>query len=62
MAELDLTLLQEIRRGANGVVEVRLADRLKAIELLAALLDRESAGDATFFAGLEQAGQRLDGK
>ena len=60
VAELDLTLLQEIRRGANGVVEVRLADRLKAIELLAALLDREGAGDATFFAGLEQAAQRLE--
>ena len=38
VAELDLTLLQEIRRSANGTVEVRLADRLKAIELLTALL------------------------
>ena len=29
-------------------------------KLLAGLLDREGAGDATFFAGLEQAGQRLE--
>lgn len=34
---LDLTLLTELKRAANGAVEVRLADRLEAIERLIAL-------------------------
>lgn len=59
VAELDLTLLQEIRRSANGTVEVRLADRLKAIELLTALLEQDQTGAEQFFASLEQAGKAL---
>lgn len=59
VAELDLTLLQEIRRSANGTVEVRLADRLKAIELLTALLAQDQTGTEQFFASLEQAGKAL---
>ena len=59
VAELDLTLLQEIRRSANCTVEVRLADRLKAIELLTALLAQDQTGAEQFFASLEQAGKAL---
>ena len=54
-----LALLQEIRRSANGTVEVRLADRLKAIELLTALLAQDQTGAEQFFASLEQAGKAL---
>lgn len=42
--ELDLSLLSEFKRGANGGVEVRLADRVKALEALYDILSRE-AGD-----------------
>ena len=59
VAELDLTLLQEIRRSANGTVEVRLADRLKATELLTALLAQDQTGAEQFIASLEQAGKAL---
>lgn len=54
VAELDLTLLQEIRRSANGAVEVHLVDRLKAAELLAALLEQERSDAADFFGALTQ--------
>ena len=37
---LDLSLLSEIRRSEKGMVEIKLIDRLKALEQLA-----ESAGD-----------------
>ncbi len=55
--ELDLTLLQEVRRTTGGAIEVRLVDRLKALELLVRLLDEDSSGAEQFFAGLEQAGE-----
>ncbi len=34
---LDLSLLSEIKRGAGGAVEVKLMDRIKALEQLAEL-------------------------
>lgn len=36
---LDLTMLSEIKRGSNGTVEVKLLNRLEALELLAKLVD-----------------------
>lgn len=57
--ELDLSLLQEVRRTSGGAVEVRLADRLKAVELLVRLLDEDSSGAEQFFAQLDQAAQTL---
>lgn len=56
---LDLTLLQEIRRGTGGTVEVRLVDRLRALELLLSQLESDGDGAAAFFAGLDQAGDTL---
>ncbi len=53
--ELDLTLLQEIRRNANGSVEVRLADRLKTLELLITLLDQDQSAGEAFFRELSRA-------
>lgn len=37
--DLDLTLLSEIRCSEKGTVEVRLIDRLQALERLAEMLD-----------------------
>ena len=59
LEELDLTLLQEIRRGSGGAIEVRLADRLWAVELLLSLLEPEGNDAESFFAGLEQASSSL---
>lgn len=39
--KLDLTLLSELKRNNNGTVEVKLVNRLDALELLAKLLGTE---------------------
>lgn len=39
--ELDLSLLSEIRRSEKGAVEIKLADRLKALECLSKTLEQE---------------------
>ena len=39
---LDLTLLSEVKRSKAGVVEVKLLDRLKALELLDAMVSRQA--------------------
>lgn len=36
---LDLTLLTEVKRAKGGAVEVKLADRLKALQQMAALME-----------------------
>jgi len=58
----DLTLLSEIKRGANGLVEVKLIDRLEAVELLAKLLGQESeeaaGGAESFFRAIDKAAER----
>ena len=40
---LDLSLLSELKRNANGTVEIKLVDRVKALTELTALL-REAQG------------------
>ncbi len=40
---LDLSLLSELKRNANGTVEIKLVDRVKALTELTALL-REAEG------------------
>ncbi|MCD8144281.1 MAG: XRE family transcriptional regulator [Oscillospiraceae bacterium] len=39
---LDLSLLNEFKRSANGAVEIKLIDRVKALGELAALLERST--------------------
>ena len=34
IGNMDLTMLSEIRKGANGILEIRLIDRLQAIKML----------------------------
>ena len=54
---LDLSLLSEFKRGANGGVEIRLADRVKALEVLYGILSRESengSGAIDFLRALEE--------
>ena len=60
---LDLSMLSEIRRGAGGTVEVRLINRLDAIQLL---LEEQRAreaggGAAQFFSAMGKAAGLSDG-
>ncbi len=49
---LQLDLLSELKRGANGVVEIRLADRVKALERLMELLAGNNNEAAAFLQAL----------
>lgn len=54
--KLDLSLLSEVKRNEKGMVEVRLVDRLKALEQLA-LLAEESGDDLETFLKALQGGE-----
>ena len=62
LAGLDLRLLTGVKRSAGGAIEIQLADRLEAVELLAKLVEPEaektqSAG--AFFRALEETARLL---
>lgn len=42
LESLDLYLLSEVKRNANGTVELKLVDRVKALTELAALMGKDS--------------------
>lgn len=46
--KLDLSLLSEVKRNEKGTVEIRLVDRLRALEQLA-LLAQENGSDLESF-------------
>ena len=48
LKELDLSLLSEVKRNEKGTVEIRLVDRLRALEQLA-LVARDENGDLEAF-------------
>lgn len=53
-----LNAVSEIRRNANGTVEVKMVDRVKALATLYELLGSgESEGAEAFFRALEEAGE-----
>lgn len=62
---LDLKLLSEIKRGTNGVVEIKLLNRLDAVELLAKLVsDAEAKQTKTplaenFYKAFDEAAGRI---
>ena len=58
LEKLDLSLLSEIKRGNNGVVEVKLLNRLDALALLAKLVGADGGRTAAaegFFKALNDA-------
>ena len=55
--ELELSAVTEFKRGSNGTVEVKLVDRVKALQLLYELLGGEKMGLSEFYEALEQAGE-----
>ena len=56
--KLDLSLLSEVKRGSNGVIEVKILNRLDALELLAKLLgvsEKQMPQEDSFFKALDAA-------
>lgn len=65
LEKLDLSLLSEIKRGSNGAVEIKLLNRLDALELLAKLVGADGGqteAAESFFRSLNEAakGQLTD--
>ena len=54
IGELDLTLLSEVKRSEKGAIEVRLADRIRALEELLQAGAADDGADAAFFAAVEE--------
>ena len=59
LEKLDLSLLTEVKRNDKGTVEVRLVDRLKALEQLALLAQAGGEDLESFLKALQ--GEGLDG-
>ena len=52
LGRLDLSLLSEVKRNDKGTVEIKLIDRLRALEQLAAVAEEESGELEEFFQAL----------
>ena len=52
--KLDLRLLSEVKRSEKGAVEVKLLDRLKALEMLTALTEEGGEGLEEFLRALNR--------
>ncbi len=50
---LDLSLLTELKRNEKGTIEVRLVDRLRALEQLAGLADAQGTDLQSFLEALQ---------
>lgn len=57
LGRLDLSLLSEVKRNDKGTVEVKLVDRLQALELLAQLAGEEDADMDAFLKALQGGGE-----
>jgi len=54
LKKLDLSLLSEIKRSDKGMVEIKLIDRLKALEQLAQSAGQSQDGVEQFLRALQQ--------
>ena len=58
--QLDLRMVSEVKRAANGAVEVKLISRLALLELLGELVGGSAeSGAESFFRAMDAAAQRL---
>lgn len=53
LGELDLSLLSEVKRNEKGTVEIRLIDRLRALEQLALMAGQDQSGLDAFVQALQ---------
>ena len=60
IGSLDLSMLTEIKRSEKGTVEIKLLDRTKVLEQLAALADGGDDGAERFLQALVQGMERED--
>lgn len=54
ISKLDLGMLTEFKRSEKGAVEVKLVDRLKALELLAAMAEDDGGDLEGFLKSLQE--------
>ena len=52
--KLDLSLLSEVKRNDKGTVEIKLIDRLRALEQLAQVAEEEKADLESFLQALQE--------
>lgn len=57
LEKLDLSLLSEIKRSEKGMVEIKLIDRLKALEQLSQLTGEDSSEMEGFLKALQGASE-----
>ncbi len=57
LEKLDLSLLSEIKRSEKGMVEIKLIDRLRALEQLAQSTKGDEAEVEAFLKALERAAE-----
>jgi len=64
VGSLDLSMLSELKRNANGTVEVKLLNRLDALELLSKLVSEGGSQSAAedFFRALSGAAEAKNGR
>ena len=55
--KLDLSLLSEVKRNDKGTVEIKLIDRLRALEQLALVAEEEKTDLESFLTALHGSGE-----
>ncbi len=55
--KLDLSLLSEVKRNEKGTVEIKLIDRLRALEQLAQTASQDDGEMAAFLQAMQQSGE-----
>ena len=53
LGKLDLSLLSEVKRNEKGTVEIKLLDRLRALEQLAAVAQEDNSDLESFLQALQ---------
>lgn len=56
--KLDLSLLSEVKRNEKGTVEIKLIDRLRALEQLAEVAGEDSSDMEAFLQALQGGGEQ----
>lgn len=59
LSRLDLSLLSEVKRNDKGTVEIKLIDRLRALEQLANVAGEESEDMELFLQALQGGGEEM---
>ena len=57
LGRLDLSLLSEVKRNDKGTVEIKLIDRLRALEQLALVAEEEKTDLESFLTALQGSGE-----